>query len=105
MVTLFLKKSVMPKYVVERDIPDAGEMSAEKLKTISQSSCEILNRMGSQIHWIESYVTADKLYCIYIAANIELIREHARRGGFAVNSVTEVLFEITPATADLQLAN
>lgn len=95
----------MPKYVIEREIPGAGDLSAEQLKLISQNSCEILSRMGSQIHWIESYVTPDKVYCIYIAANIELIEEHARQGGFPVNSISEVCSEIKPATAYIQLAN
>jgi hypothetical protein len=93
----------MPKFVIEREIPGAGNLTAEQLKAMSQRSCEILNRMGSQIHWIESYVTADKVYCIYIAASKELIEEHAREGGFPVNSVSEVLSVIKPATADLTL--
>lgn len=95
----------MPKYVIEREIPGAGALTAEQLKAISQSSCDILSRMGSQIHWLESYVTADKVYCIYIAANIELIQEHARQGGFPITAVSEVVSEIRPSTADIKLAN
>jgi hypothetical protein len=93
----------MPKYVIEREIPGAGKLTAEQLKAMSTRSCEILNRMGSQIHWIESYVTADKVYCIYIAANRELIEEHARQGGFPANSVSEVFTVIKPTTADITL--
>ncbi|MDB5021246.1 MAG: hypothetical protein JWQ28_2373 [Pedobacter sp.] len=93
----------MPKYVIEREIPGAGKLSAEQLKAMSQRSCEVLNKMGSQIHWIESYVTANKVYCIYIAASRELIEEHARQGGFSVNSVSEVFTVIKPTTADLTL--
>jgi hypothetical protein len=93
----------MPKYVIERELPGAGNLTAEQLKAMSQRSCEILNRMGSQIHWIESYVTANKVYCIYIAATKELIEEHARQGGFPVSSVSEVFSVIKPTTADLTL--
>jgi hypothetical protein len=93
----------MPKYVIERDMPGAGKLSAEQLKAMSQRSCEVLNKMGSQIHWIESYVTADKVFCIYIAANKELIVEHARQGGFPVSSISEVFTVIKPATADITL--
>jgi hypothetical protein len=93
----------MPKYVIEREIPGAGELSAEQLKAMSQRSCEVLSRMGSQIHWIESYVTANKVYCIYIASNKELIEEHARQGGFPVNAVSEVLSVVKPTTAEVTL--
>jgi hypothetical protein len=93
----------MPKYVIEREIPGAGELTAEQLKAMSQRSCEVLSRMGSQIHWIESYVTADKLYCIYIATSKALIEEHARQGGFPVNSIAEVLSVVKPSTAEVTL--
>ena len=93
----------MPKYVIEREIPGAGNLTAEQLKAMSQRSCEILNKMGSQIHWIESYVTADKVYCIYIASSKELLEEHGRRGGFPVTSISEVLSVVKPATADITL--
>ena len=93
----------MPTYVIEREFPGAGKLTAEQLKAMSQTSCDILNKMGSQIHWKESYVTGDKIYCIYIAANKELILEHARQGNFPATSVQEVLSVIKPATADMTL--
>lgn len=90
----------MPKYVIEREIPAAGSFSAEQLKAISQTSCKILNNMGPQIQWVNSYVTADKIYCVYIAPNEAMIREHASQGGFPANSVSEVLTTIDPTTAE-----
>ena len=90
----------MPKYVIEREIPGAGKFSAEQLKAISQTSCGVLSKMGSQIQWIHSYVTTDKIYCVYIAPNKEMILEHARQGGFPANNVTEVSSIIDPATAE-----
>jgi len=93
----------MPTYVIEREFPGAGKLTAEQLKAMSQTSCDILNKMGSQIHWKESYVTGDKIYCIYIAANKELIMEHARKGNFPATSVQEVFSVIKPATADVTL--
>ncbi len=89
----------MKKYVIERDIPGAGSFSAEKLKGISQTSCSVLKEMGSQIQWVESYVTDDKIYCVYIAANEELVREHAKRGGFPANRISQVQTTIDPTTA------
>jgi len=89
----------MPKYIIEREIPGAGKFSAEQLKAISQTSCGVLSKMGPQIHWIHSYVTTDKIYCVYIAPNKEMILEHARQGGFPANNVTEVSCIIDPATA------
>lgn len=89
----------MPKYVIEREIPGAGKFNAEQLKAISQTSCAVLNKMGTQIQWLQSYVTTDKLYCIYIAPNKETILEHAKQGGFPANVVSEVATIIDPTTA------
>ena len=90
----------MPKYVIEREIPGAGKFTAEQLKAISQTSCGVLSKMGSQIQWVHSYVTTDKIYCVYIAPNKEMVLEHARQGGFPANNVTEVSSIIDPATAE-----
>lgn len=90
----------MPKYVIEREIPGAGTLTGEQLKGISQTSCEVLSKMGSQIQWLQSYVTGDKIYCVYIAPNEDMIREHARQGGFPANSVNEVVTIIDPTTAE-----
>jgi len=89
----------MPKYVIERDLPGAGELSSPQLRAISQQSCGILKELGPQIQWVESYVTENKIYCIYIAENEELIREHARQGGFPATKVSEVFAMIDPTTA------
>lgn len=91
----------MPKYLIEREIPGAGKLTPEQLKSISQTSCGVLNTMGPQIQWIHSYVTTDKIYCVYMAPNEEMIREHARQGGFPANTITEVAAIIDPATAGL----
>ncbi len=90
----------MPKYVIEREIPGAGEFSAETLKAISQTSCGVLSNMGPQIQWVNSYVTGDKIYCVYIAPNEDMVREHAKQGGFPANSVSEVMTIIDPTTAE-----
>ena len=90
----------MPKFVIEREIPDAGKLSTQDLQAISQKSCGVLNRMGSQIQWIQSYVTDDKVYCVYIAPNEEMVREHARQGEFPANRVSEVKTVIDPTTAE-----
>ena len=90
----------MPKYVIEREIPGAGQLSAEELSGISQKSCGVLSDLGPQIQWLESYVTDDKIYCVYIAANEDLVREHASQGGFPANSVAEVRNVIDPTTAE-----
>lgn len=90
----------MPKYVIEREIPGAGNLSADQLKTISQTSCDVLSNMGPHIQWLESYVTENKIYCIYMAKNEEQVREHARQGGFPANAVSEVLSKIDPTTAE-----
>jgi hypothetical protein len=90
----------MPKFVIEREIPGAGSLSEGELKAISEASCNILKDMGPDIQWINSYVTADKVYCFYIAPNKEMILEHAKRGGFPANSVSEVATIIDPTTAE-----
>ena len=90
----------MPKYLIERNIPGAGKLTAEQLKGISQTSCGVLNKMGPQIQWVQSYVTTDKIYCVYIAPNEEMVREHASQGGFPANVVTEISTVIDPATAE-----
>ena len=90
----------MPKYVIERKLPRAGKMPAQQLKTIAQKSCGVLREMGSQIQWLQSYVTDDKIYCLYIAPNEKLVREHARQGGFPANRVSRVTAQIDPATAE-----
>ncbi len=90
----------MPKFVIEREIPGAGKFSAEDLKGISQTSCNVLRKMGSEIQWIHSYVTGDKIYCVYIAPNEEMVREHAKQGGFPANSVAMVSTIIDPTTSE-----
>lgn len=90
----------MPKYVIEREIPGAGALSAEQLQGISQKSCGVLRNLGPQIQWLESYVTADKIYCVYIAPNEAIVREHAKQGGFPANRVSEVKAMIDPTSAE-----
>jgi hypothetical protein len=90
----------MPKYVIEREIPGVGKLSREQLQAISQKSCAVLNNLGPRIQWVESYVMDDKIYCVYIAPNEELIREHARQGGFPANRISEVRTVIDPTTAE-----
>jgi hypothetical protein len=89
----------MHTYVIERNIPGAGQFTPAKLKTISQTSCTVLTEMGPEIQWLQSYVTEDKIFCVYRAENIELIKEHAKRGGFPANAIYEVSSVISPATA------
>jgi len=90
----------MHEYVVERDMPGVGKLTAADLKAVSQTSCSVLKELGPVIQWVKSYVTGDKIYCVYRAENAELIREHALRGGFPLNKVTEVCAEIDPSTAE-----
>ena len=90
----------MPQYVIEREMPGAGSLSAEDLRMASQTSCSVLRDLGPQIQWVQSYVTDNKLYCIYRAPNEELVREHAQRGGFPCNKVSEVRTMIDPTTAE-----
>jgi hypothetical protein len=89
----------MPKFVIERDLPGAGKLSAAELQAVSQKSCGVLRNMGPQIQWVHSYVTDDKIYCVYIAENEAQVREHAAQGGFPANRVSEVRAVIDPATA------
>lgn len=90
----------MPKFLIERDIPGAGKLTAEQLKDISQTSCGVLSAMGSGIQWVHSYVTDDKVYCVYIAPDEAAVREHARQGGFPANKVTPIHAVIDPTTAE-----
>jgi hypothetical protein len=89
----------MKTYLIERDIPNAGKLTPEQLKAISQKSCSVLQHMGPQIQWLQSYVTGDKIFCVYKAENEDLIREHAKEGGFPANVITEISTTISPATA------
>ena len=90
----------MPKFVIEREIPNAGKLSPEELRGISQKSCGVLRNLGPQIQWVQSYVTDDKVYCVYIAPNKEMVQEHAKQGGFPANRISEVKSVIDPATAE-----
>jgi len=90
----------MPKYVIEREIPGAGKLTAEELHGISKKSCGVLRDLGPQIQWVESFVTDDKIYCVYIAPDEQIVREHARRGGFPANRVSEVKAVIDPTTSE-----
>lgn len=90
----------MPKYIIEREIPGAGKLSPQELQAISQKSCGILKDMGPSIQWVQSYVTDDKVYCVYIAPNAEVIREHAAKGGFPANKISPVQTMIDPTTAE-----
>jgi len=98
--TTIKNNDIMKTYVIERIIPGAGDLSSEQLKGISQTSCTVLQEMGPKIEWQHSYVTGDKVYCVYKAENKELIEEHAKKGGFPANSVSEVATVISPATAE-----
>ncbi len=90
----------MPKYLIEREIPGAGELSSEELQAISQTSCDVLRSMGPEIQWVQSFVTDEKIYCVYIAANEEMVREHASQGGFPANRVSLIGSVIDPTTAE-----
>ena len=91
----------MPKYIIEREIPGAGKLSPQELQAISQKSCGVLRQMGPQIQWVQSYVVDDKVYCVYIAPNEQMLREHAQLGGFPANRISEVRSTIDPTTAEL----
>ena len=91
----------MPKYVIEREIPGAGQLTAEQLNAISQKSCSVLKGLGPQIQWLESYVTDDKIYCVYIAPNEAMVREHAKQGGFPANRVSQIRRMFDPTTAEV----
>ena len=90
----------MPRYLIERNIPGAGKLSPEELRDISQKSCSVLNQMGPSIQWVQSYVTADQIYCVYVAPNEEMVLEHAKRGGFPANRISEVKSVIDPVTSE-----
>ena len=90
----------MPKFVIERDIPGAGKLSPQQLQGISQKSCSVLREMGPQIQWIQSYLTDDKIYCVYIAPDEDAIRKHAQQGGFPANRISRIRSVIDPTTAD-----
>jgi hypothetical protein len=90
----------MPQFLIERELPGAGKLSPTELKAISQKSCGVLKQMGPQIQWVHSYVTGDKIYCVYRAPNDAMVREHARQGGFPANRVSEVKSVIDPTTAE-----
>jgi hypothetical protein len=90
----------MPKYIIERDIPGAGKLTAGDLQAISQKSCSVLRNLGPEVQWVESYVTDDKIYCVYIAPSEALIRQHAEQGGFPANKISEIKRKIDPTTAE-----
>jgi hypothetical protein len=90
----------VPKYIIERNTPGAGQLTATELQQISQKSCCVLSEMGPQIQWLESFVTADKIYCIYIAPNEQAVKEHAEKGGFPANSIAEIKTMIDPTTSE-----
>jgi cell division inhibitor SulA len=90
----------MPKYLIEREVAGAGNLSPEQLKDISQKSCSVLSRLGPQLQWLESYVTDNKIYCVYIAPNEQMVREHAQQGGFPANRISQIKTIIDPTTAE-----
>jgi hypothetical protein len=90
----------MPKFVIEREIPEAGRLSSEQLQAISQKSCGVLREMGAQIQWVQSYVTDDKVYCIYVAPDEGAVRKHAKQGGFPANRISRIRSVIDPTTAE-----
>ena len=90
----------MPKYLIEREVPGVGNLLAKDVQALSQKSCSVLQNLGTQIQWVQSYVTGDKLYCVYIAPNEEMIREHAKQGGFPANRISEIKSMIDPTTAE-----
>ncbi|HAO31370.1 MAG TPA: DUF4242 domain-containing protein [Candidatus Competibacter sp.] len=90
----------MPKYLIERELPGAGKLSPADLKAVSQKSCSVLRNLGPQIQWVQSYVTDDKIYCVYIAPNAEMVKQHAEQGGFPANRISEIKVGIDPTTAE-----
>lgn len=90
----------MPKYLIERELPGAGKLSSADLKAISQKSCSVLRDLGPQIQWVQSYVTDDKIYCVYIAPSADMVKRHAEQGGFPANRVSEIKIGIDPTTAE-----
>ena len=99
-VLIFWEDDSLPKFVIEREIPAAGKLSSEQLKAISQKSCSVLRELGPQIQWVESFVTDDKLYCLYIAPDEATVRQHAERGGFPANRISQVRTVIDPTTSE-----
>lgn len=100
LIPLIMKVHTMPKFVIERSIPQIGAASQADMQAISQKSCGVLREMGPEVQWVHSYVTGDKIYCVYIAPSEDLVREHARRGGFPADSVAQVVASIDPTTAE-----
>jgi hypothetical protein len=98
--SIHLEEDAMPKYVIEREIPGAGKLDVKALQAISQKSCGVLREMGPQIQWVQSYVTDDKVYCVYVAPNEEAIRKHAQQGGFPANRISRIRTTIDPTTAE-----
>jgi len=94
------EEATVPKYLIEREIPGAGKLSAQELQAVSQKSCSVLQRLGPQIQWVQSYVTDDRVYCVYIAPNEEAVRKHAQKGGFPANRISRIRTVIDPTTAD-----
>jgi hypothetical protein len=94
----------MPRFVIERELPGAGNLTSEQLTVISQKSCDVLNTLGTGIQWIESFVTDDKIYCVYLAQNKEIIKQHAEMGGFPANRIEEIKTVISPVTAEEKVA-
>ena len=90
----------MPKYLIEREIPGAGKLTQQELRAISEKSCSVLQRLGPQIQWVHSYVTGDKIYCVYVAPSEDWVRRHAQEGGFPANRITEITGMIDPTTAE-----
>ena len=90
----------MPKYVIEREISGVGNLTPDEVQAVAQKSCSVLNKLGPSIQWLHSYVTADKIYCVYIAPNEEMVREHAKQGGFPANRISEVKLTIDPTSAE-----
>ena len=90
----------MPKYIIERELPGAGELGDDQIQGISQKSCQVLNDLGPKIQWVESFVTDDKIYCVYIAPNKEMIKKHAQEGGFPANKISQVRRRIDPTSAE-----
>src|SRR5437763_1760827 len=98
--TASIRIAAMPKYVIERDLPGAGKLSPQELHAVSRKSCTVLSALGPQIQWLQSYVTDDKIYCVYIAPNPDMVREHARQGGFPANRISAIKRIIDPTTSE-----
>jgi hypothetical protein len=90
----------MPKYIIERELPGAGKLTSDQVQAVAQKSCDVLRKLGSEIQWLESFVTEDKIYCVYVAPNEAMVREHAKQGGFPANRVSQVRRMMDPTTAE-----